>query len=77
MYKSLQKGLFTKLSEREFKVAFMIVNGKRTTDIASELAVKNNTVSTFKRNIYFKMGVSSSIELFKLAVREGVCVMSA
>jgi DNA-binding NarL/FixJ family response regulator len=70
-----QKGVFSKLSEREFEVAYLVVSGERTSDIAQKLGVKTNTVSTFKRIIYLKLGVNSSIELYKLSLLEGIVSM--
>ena len=37
-----------------------------------ELAIKQNTVSTFRKNIYNKLGVTTSIGLYKLALKEGI-----
>lgn len=71
MTKSLQNGIFKNLSNRECEIATHIINGKRTIDIASEIGIKTNTVSTVKRNIFFKMGVKSSIDLYKLAIKVG------
>jgi len=67
-----QKGLFQLLSGREFEVAYLVISGERTTDIADKLGVKTNTVSTFKRIICYKLNVSCSIELFKLAIKEKI-----
>lgn len=64
-------GKFAELTKRELKVALLILDGKRTVDIAAELGIKTNTVSTFKKHIYYKVGVRSSIDLFKLSVAEG------
>jgi DNA-binding NarL/FixJ family response regulator len=71
-YNPNQKGVFNLLSYREFEVAYLVVSGERTIDIAGKLGVKTNTVSTFKRIIYFKLNVSTSIELFKLAIKEDI-----
>jgi DNA-binding NarL/FixJ family response regulator len=67
-----QKGVFQLLSDREFEVAYLVVSGDRTIDIAGKLGVKTNTVSTFKRIICYKLNVSCTIELFKLAIKEKV-----
>jgi DNA-binding NarL/FixJ family response regulator len=72
MSNSNQKGVFYKLSQREFEVAYLIVSGKRTTDIANQLDLKTNTVSTIKRNIFYKMGVNTSIDLYILSLKEGI-----
>lgn len=64
--------LFSKLSSRQSEVALLIIDGFKTSNIASELNIKSNTVSTIKKQIFKKVGVDDSIQLFKLAQKEGV-----
>lgn len=73
MAQNLQNGIFKKLSDREFDIASNIIKGISTSDIATKFGLKNNTVSTVKKNIFFKMGVKSAIDLYKLAIKEGIC----
>ena len=54
-----------KLSPREKEVALHIDNGVSTTTIAKTLGIKCNTVSTLKKKIYVKLGVDSSVALYK------------
>jgi DNA-binding NarL/FixJ family response regulator len=54
-----------KLTVREIQVAFYIVEGISTNIIAEKLGVKPNTISTFKKNIFKKLEVSSVVELYK------------
>lgn len=54
-----------KLSPREKEVALHIANGVSTTAIAKTLGIKCNTVSTLKKKIYNKLGVDSSVGLYK------------
>ena len=61
--KSLEK---YKLSKREVDVTLLIFNGKRTLEIATDLGIKPNTVSTIKKNIYYKIGVRTLIDFYKL-----------
>ena len=61
--KSLEK---YKLSKREVDVTLLIFNGKRNLEIANDLGIKPNTVSTIKKNIYYKIGVRTSIDFYKL-----------
>ena len=63
---------FSVLSNRETEIAMLILEGKKTNDIANKLNVKSNTVSTIKKRIFDKIGVESSIQLYKLAINEGV-----
>jgi len=55
-----------KLSPREKEVALYIANGVSTTSIAKTLGIKCNTVSTLKKKIYNKLGVDSSVGLYKV-----------
>ena len=55
-----------KLSPREKEVAVYIANGISTNDIAKKLGIKSNTVSTFKKNIFIKLGIASNVELYKI-----------
>ncbi len=56
----------SKLSPREKEVALHIANGVTTTTIAKTLGIKCNTVSTLKKKIYNKLGVNSSVGLYKM-----------
>jgi two-component system uhpT operon response regulator UhpA len=59
---------FSILSKREREVLDLILQGTQVKDISASLELKSNTISTFKKNILSKVGVSNNIELFKLAV---------
>ena len=63
---------FKVLSDRESEIAMLILDGKKTNDIANKLNLKSNTISTVKKRIFEKVGVESSIQLYKLALKEGV-----
>lgn len=58
----------TLLSDREFQVFTMIVQGKTVTDIAAELMLSVKTVSTHKTHVLEKMNVSSQAELVRYAI---------
>ena len=58
-----------KLSTREKEVAFHIIEGTSTNSIAQKLAIKPNTVSTIKKNIFIKLGVDSEVGLYKILMR--------
>ncbi|SEJ37856.1 two component transcriptional regulator, LuxR family [Dyadobacter sp. SG02] len=53
------------LSEREREVMNMLIKGKWVKEIALDLNLRSNTVSTFKARIFQKMGVTSVLELSK------------
>jgi two-component system uhpT operon response regulator UhpA len=59
---------FSILSKREREVLDLILQGTQVKDISASLELKSNTISTFKKNILSKVGVSNNIELFKLAL---------
>jgi len=62
--KKLQNPIMT-LSPREMVVMQLLIEGKWTKEIASQLNVKENTVSTYKRRIFDKLEVTDEIELSK------------
>jgi DNA-binding NarL/FixJ family response regulator len=57
-----------KLSDREFEVFTLLVNGKTITEIAELLHLSAKTVSTHKTRILFKMHMNSLAELVQYAV---------
>jgi DNA-binding NarL/FixJ family response regulator len=65
---------FSSFTERENQIAMLILEGKKTNDIANKLNVKSNTISTLKKRIFEKAGVESSIQLYKLAISEGIII---
>jgi DNA-binding NarL/FixJ family response regulator len=58
----------TLLSDREYQVFELIVNGKSVSDIGRQLALSVKTVSTHKTRILQKMGVASQAELVRYAL---------
>jgi two-component system, NarL family, invasion response regulator UvrY len=58
----------TLLSDREFQVFSMIVQGKTVTDIAAELNLSVKTISTHKTHVLEKMKLSNSAELVRYAI---------
>ncbi|WP_254562287.1 response regulator [Dyadobacter diqingensis] len=61
-----KKANASKLSPREKEVLDLILAGKVTKEIASQLDLKLTTVSTHKARIFEKLNVSNLIGLFKL-----------
>jgi DNA-binding CsgD family transcriptional regulator len=55
-----------KLSPREKEVALCIMEGMSTNLIAKKLGLKSNTVSTTKNRIFIKLGVDSTVGLYKV-----------
>jgi DNA-binding NarL/FixJ family response regulator len=50
----------------------MLSEGKKTSQIAEELTLKPNTVSTIKKVIYRKLKVSTSLDFFKFVLEQKV-----
>jgi len=63
---------FNILSKREREVLTLILQGTQVKDISASLELKSNTISTFKKNILSKVGVTNNIELFKLALEHKI-----
>jgi len=58
---------FAILTKRETEVLILMLQGAQVKEISASLELKSNTISTFKKSILSKTGVSNNIELFKLA----------
>jgi DNA-binding NarL/FixJ family response regulator len=61
-----------RLSPRERQVLKLVAEGKTSAQIALDMSVTVETVSTHRRNICRKLGVSGTADLAKLAVRDGL-----
>ena len=55
------------LAKREREVFLLLVSGQSTKQIAIELGLKCNTISTIKRNIFFKLKISTVIEAYEIS----------
>lgn len=55
------------LARREREVFNLLVSGQSTKQIAIELGLKMNTISTIKRNIFFKLKISTVIEAYEIS----------
>jgi two-component system, NarL family, invasion response regulator UvrY len=60
--------LHEKLSDREFRVLCRIGAGKSVSEIAEELFLSVNTVSTYRTRLLAKLGLSSTAELIRYVV---------
>ena len=65
LHKTKELTLTENLSPAELQVMQMLIEGKWTKEIAYTLNLKQNTISTYKRRIFDKLGVRDSIELAK------------
>jgi len=60
------------LTEREKQVVRLVADGLSSREIAEELGLSVKTVDTHRANIMEKLGIHSSAELVKYAIREGI-----
>jgi two-component system, NarL family, invasion response regulator UvrY len=60
------------LSARERQVLIALVNGQTPADIAAELHLSPNTVSTYKARLMEKLGQTSLSDLIRYALRQGL-----
>ncbi|MBI1387204.1 MAG: response regulator [bacterium] len=60
------------LSSREREVLQLFAENKTMKEIADLLNISLKTVEAHRRNIRFKLGVDSTVELIKYAIREGL-----
>ena len=59
-----------RLSRRESQIAQLICLGMTTTGIGLELGISENTVLTYRKRIYAKIGISSQRELLAMRYRQ-------
>ena len=55
-----------RLTERELQIAKMYASGNCNLEIANQLDVKQNTVSTIKRRIFEKLEIENIVELIQI-----------
>ena len=56
------------LSERECEVFKLLANGKTVSEIAKELGLSTNTISTFRSRVFEKMSFQNNMELIKYSL---------
>jgi two-component system, NarL family, invasion response regulator UvrY len=61
-----------RLSTREFEVLCLIASGKTPTEIGKRLCLSVKTVSTYRARILGKLGLSTTAELMRYAVKHGL-----
>lgn len=60
------------LSDREYRVMWLMASGKAITHIAAELSLSPNTVSTYRLRILKKLKVDNNADLVRYAVKHGL-----
>ena len=58
-----------KLSDREYQIMWLLASGKTVGEIARQLFLSANTVSTYRTRILRKMNVRNNAELMRYAIR--------
>lgn len=61
-----------RLSDREFEILRKIASGKTSKEIADELCLSGNTVSTYRARILEKMNLQTNAELTHYAISNGL-----
>lgn len=64
-----KKPAHEKLSDREYRVMWLLSSGKAVKEIAEELHLSPNTVSTYRARILRKMHMRTTAELMHYAIR--------
>ena len=59
------------LSDREFEVMRLLTSGKRASEIAEELCLSVKTVSTYRTRFLQKLGLRTTAEIMRYALKHG------
>ena len=59
-------------STREKEIILLLANGRKTDDIAEELFISPNTVSTHRKNMLKKYAVKNTAELVSFSKKQGI-----
>jgi DNA-binding CsgD family transcriptional regulator len=71
MYKKMIKiQTIDTLAIREKEIFLLLAKGLKTSEIAMQLGIKANTVSTIKKIVLKKMNINNSLELFQFAIEQ-------
>jgi DNA-binding NarL/FixJ family response regulator len=60
------------LTKREGEILRLLADGRTTRQIAAVLKISSSTIQTHVRNIMLKLDLSSTAELIKYALKEGI-----
>jgi len=60
------------LSARELEVLSLLAEGKSNKEVASDLAISEKTVATYRSRVKRKLGLKSLVELVHYAIRQGI-----
>ena len=62
------------LSDREYEVMSYIASGKTVTEIAKELSLSVETISTYRTGVMEKLGAKNSAKIAQYAIRNGLVI---
>ena len=60
------------LSSRELQILMMIARGHKTSEICEAYHLSPKTVSTYRKRLHEKLGVSTDVEMLRLAIKHGI-----
>ena len=63
------------LSEREKQLLRLVAEGRRNKEIATLLSISSKSVEAYRSRVMKKLGCSSSAELVRYAIREGIAAL--
>ncbi|MGH8687048.1 MAG: response regulator [Burkholderiales bacterium] len=64
--------LHDRLSDREYRVMWLLASGKHINEIAQEIFLSPSTISTYRARILKKLGLANNAELVRYAVRHRI-----
>lgn len=64
--------IFTKLSQRELEVLYLLIKGNSINAISESMHISVKTISTYKHRLFAKLAVKNEVELTHLALRYGI-----
>lgn len=67
-----EKPLHQQLSDREMQVFEQLAKGKSVSEIASEISLSSNTISTYRSRILEKLGFNNNADLIKYALENNL-----
>jgi DNA-binding CsgD family transcriptional regulator len=72
IYSRSYSGQDSKFSTREKEIIMLLANGRKTDEIAEDLFISPNTVSTHRKNMLKKYGVKNTAELILFSKKQGI-----
>ena len=71
--KDKEQFLHESLTDREFQVFRLLATGKKLKEMADELCLSINTISTYRSRILQKMDLKSNADVIRYAIENGLC----